>query len=251
MLDQQQSSIAGKVNLFLALDIDEFDKIKVILPSLEANIQGIKVGLEFLYMHGWQKLIEIRQNYQLFIDVKLHDIPNTVAKAVRALVRNCHPNIITVHAAGGGAMLKSAVLEAQEEAYRLSIPAPNLIAVTVLTSLEKNDLNDIGWPNSSLAQVLQLAKLAFNSGVNGVVCSGQEVGLLRAVLGPKIRLIVPGIRPDGDAAFDQKRITTPTQAILDGATDLVVGRPIINASNPPRAAQLIQQQITDAVCRRV
>jgi len=235
-------------NLFVALDIHDPEQINPILQKLSNHIQGIKIGLEFLYAIGWEKMKEVREKnpYQLFLDVKLHDISHTVARAIDGLIKNCQPDLITVHASGGSAMVKAAVESAHEAADKYRVRCPDLIAVTLLTSLEKSDLEDLGSFASSLDQSLRLANLAYQSGVQGVVCSGLEVGFLKAVFGPALRLVVPGVRPSLQQAVDQKRIITPRQAIIEGATDLVVGRPILQAANPAEAAQAIQFEIQQA-----
>lgn len=244
--------LMSATKLFLALDIHDPAQIKPIFQKFTGpfsnSIQGVKIGLEFLYTIGWEKIQEIRQknSYQLFLDVKLHDIPNTVARAVDGLIKNCQPNLITVHASGGSAMLKAAVESAQEAADKYGVHCPDLIAVTVLTSLEKKDLEDLGCFSSSLDQTLRLATLAYQNGMKGIVCSGLEVGVLKACFGDELRLVVPGVRPFLQHAVDQKRIITPKQAILEGATDLVIGRPILQADHPGQAAQAIQLEMQQA-----
>jgi orotidine-5'-phosphate decarboxylase len=173
-----------------------------------------------------------------FLDLKLHDIPNTVAGGIRAVVALA-PTYITLHASGGRAMMAAAVQEVASQAARLGVPRPRLLGVTVLTSLDGADLAATGVEADPAAQVQRLAGLARDSGLDGVVCSPLEIASLRRQCGPDFVLMVPGIRPAGSAANDQKRATTPRQAMALGATSLVVGRPICQAADPRAAAEAI------------
>ena len=173
---------------------------------------------------------------------KFHDIPNTVAGAVRAAMA-MHPRIINVHAAGGPAMLAAAAQACREAAEDHEIERPLLLAVTVLTSLDEKDLAAIGQIGPVPAQVVRLAKLAQEQGCDGVVCSPQEIGLLREEIGEDLKLLTPGIRPAWAASGDQKRIMTPSDAVHCGADYLVIGRPITGAPNPAEAAERIAEEL--------
>jgi orotidine-5'-phosphate decarboxylase len=176
-----------------------------------------------------------------FLDLKLHDIPNTVAGGIRAVVE-LEPTYITLHVQGGRAMLQAAVAEAAGQAARLGVTRPKLLGVTVLTSLDRSDLEATGVPADPSDQVLRLAALAQQSGLDGVICSPLEIAALRAACGPDFVLMVPGIRPVGSDANDQKRAMTPRQAVDLGATHLVVGRPIYKADDPRGAAEAIARE---------
>jgi orotidine-5'-phosphate decarboxylase len=176
-----------------------------------------------------------------FLDLKLHDIPNTVAGGIRAVVELA-PTFITIHASGGKEMLKAAVAEAGGQAAKHNVPRPKLLGVTVLTSLDRSDLEATGVDADPSDQVLRLAGLARESGLDGVICSPLEIAALRKQCGPDFVLMVPGIRPVGSAVNDQKRAMTPRQAVDLGATNLVVGRPIYQAADPRAAAEAIARE---------
>ncbi|MEC8099462.1 MAG: orotidine-5'-phosphate decarboxylase, partial [Pseudomonadota bacterium] len=176
------------------------------------------------------------------LDLKLHDIPNTVAAAVRTLVPLA-PTYLNVHAAGGAEMMAGAARAAGSAADEAKVIRPKMLAVTVLTSLSDADLNDIGVNGTPREQVLRLATLAAKNGMDGVVCSAEEVELLRREMGPNFNLVVPGIRPAGAAQHDQKRMMTPEAAIAAGADILVIGRAITQNPDPGRAAQAIADSL--------
>jgi orotidine-5'-phosphate decarboxylase len=196
--------------------------------------------MELYYAAGNSIVHQLRdRGFSVFLDLKLHDIPNTVAGAVRS-VTEAGASLLTIHAAGGGAMMSAA-------AEAASAPgSPRLLAVTVLTSMDANELAGIGITTSPAEQVLRLARLAQASGIEGMVCSAEEVATLRKETGPNTLLVIPGIRPAGSAIEDQKRIATPTQAIAHGASMLVVGRPITRATDPVVAAQAVLEEIEQA-----
>jgi len=200
------------------------------------------LGLEFFAAHGPAGVAEIgRRGADLFLDLKLHDIPNTVAAAVRACLP-LRPLLLTVHAAGGPAMLRAAA----DAAATAGEDRPRIIAVTVLTSLDDDDLGRVGQWGPALDQARRLAVLARESGADGVVCSPHEAAALRAECGDGFDLVVPGIRPAGAAAGDQKRVMTPAQALAAGADYLVIGRPITAAPDPAAAARAIVADLTTA-----
>lgn len=196
---------------------------------------GVKLGSAFFAAHGPDGVRRVcPAQVPLFLDLKFHDIPNTVAQAVRAACAAVRPRALTVHAAGGEAMLAAAAAAAREAAA-----PPVVLAVTVLTSLDGEDLARAGVADGVPAQVRRLARLAVGAGCGGLVCAPSEVADLRSMIGGDIRLVVPGIRPAGSAADDQKRVMTAAQAIAAGADDLVVGRPITEAADPRAAAASI------------
>jgi orotidine-5'-phosphate decarboxylase len=214
-------------------------------------VGGIKLGLEFFLAHGAPGVryafpAPVRATgVGFFLDLKLHDIPNTVAGGMRAVVE-LEPTFITIHTAGGTAMMKSAVEAAASEARRLGVERPRLLGVTVLTSLDKADLAAIGVASDTAEQAKRLALLARDAGLDGVICSPHEVAALRAACGKDFVLMVPGIRPAGASVGDQKRVMTPRQAVDIGANHLVIGRPITEAADPAAAARAIAQELAAA-----
>ncbi len=240
-----QIDLAPADRLAVALDFpDEHEALKLV-DRLGQTCQWYKVGMELYYTAGNRIVQQLRdRGFSVFLDLKLHDIPNTVAGAVRSATQ-AGASLLTIHASGGAAMMQAA-------AEAASAPgSPRLLAVTVLTSMDANELAGIGITASPAEQVLRLAKLAQASGIDGMVCSPEEVDLLRRETGPDSLLVIPGIRPAGSAVpgvfgDDQKRIATPAQAIARGASMLVVGRPIARAQDPAAAARAILQEIADA-----
>jgi orotidine-5'-phosphate decarboxylase len=229
-----------KDRLVVALDFaDEHEALKLV-DKLGQTCQWYKVGMELYYAAGNRIVRQLRERgFNIFLDLKLHDIPNTVVGAVRSAAK-AGASLLTIHASGGEAMMTAA-------AEAASAPgSPRLLAVTVLTSMDANQLAGIGISASPAEQVFRLAKLAQRSGIDGMVCSPEEVAILRRETGPKTLLVIPGIRPAGSAVGDQKRVATPAQAIRDGASLLVVGRPITRASDPAAAAQAILNEIAGA-----
>jgi orotidine-5'-phosphate decarboxylase len=214
-----------------------------------AVVGGIKLGLEFFLAHGAQgvrqafpEAVRARHRTGFFLDLKLHDIPNTVAGGIRA-VAGLQPTFITIHAAGGAAMLRAAAEEAATQAAKAGTQRARLLGVTVLTSLDASDLAAAGVGGSPTDQALRLAQLARESGLDGVICAPQELGALRAECGEDFLLVTPGIRPAGSAAGDQKRVTTPAEAMRLGASRLVIGRPITEAGDPHDAAAAIAAEL--------
>ncbi len=224
--------------LIVALDVPSLAEARVLAGKLDGVCRWVKVGLE-LYLAAGDAVVEELANrgYSVFLDLKFHDIPNTVAGAVRSAAK-LGASLLTIHAAGGPAMLAAAV-----EAAAGSANAPRLLAVTVLTSMDAVQLAAIGMDRSTGEQVQLLARLAQANGVDGLVCSAEEVPALRRELGRDLQLVVPGIRPTGAAVGDQKRVATPADAIRAGASMLVVGRPITQAADPAQAARAILDEI--------
>ena len=210
-------------------------------------VGGIKLGLEFFLAHGAPGVryafpTPVRATgVGFFLDLKLHDIPNTAAGGIRA-VAELAPTFITIHSSGGRDMLKAVVEEAGTQAAKHGVPRAKLLGVTVLTSLDRSDLEATGIHADPSDQVLRLAALARECGLDGVICSPLEITALRKQCGPDFVLMVPGIRPAGSAANDQKRVMTPRQAVDLGATNLVVSRPIYQAADPRAAAEAIARE---------
>ena len=229
--------------IFVPLDTPDLDKALTLARALVGLVGGVKIGKEFFTALGPAGVDRVTAlGMPLFLDLKFHDIPNTVAGAVRSAVR-LGPAILNVHAAGGRAMMAAAAKAAHDEAAALGAPRPLVLGVTVLTSLDEHDLTDIGVSGGTEAQVVRLATLARDSGLDGVVCSGEEIAPLRQALGPDVKLLVPGIRPSWAAAGDQKRILTPAEAVSRGADYLVIGRAITDAADPVAAARRIADEL--------
>jgi len=210
----------------------------VLAQLLKPHVGGVKLGLEFYGANGPDGVRAIvSAGAPVFLDLKLHDIPNTVAGAMKALAP-IGAAIINVHASGGAAMMRAAA----DAARTVERPA-KIIAVTVLTSLEDRDLPDVGVSDTALNQAVRLATLSKDSGLDGVVCSPHEITAVRAACGPKFLIVTPGLRPAGGALGDQKRVMTPRQAVEAGADILVIGRPITGAADPVEAAKQIAADI--------
>ena len=226
-----------KQRLAVALDYPDVESALKLVDTLGDTCQWFKVGMELYYAAGNALVQQLRKRgFDVFLDLKLHDIPNTVAGAVRSATQ-AGAGLLTIHASGGAAMMSAAAEAA------LAPGSPRLLAVTVLTSMDANELGGIGITATPAEQVLRLAKLAQQSGIDGMVCSPEEVAAVRAATTPDTLLVIPGIRPTGSAIGDQKRIATPAQAIADGASMLVVGRPITRAPDPAAATRAILQEI--------
>lgn len=217
--------------IYVAIDTPDLARAKALAQQVRNHVGGIKLGLEFFSANGRSGVREMASiGLPIFLDLKLHDIPNTVAKAIQAL-RPLEPAILTVHGAGGRAML--------EDAKAAAPMGTKVVAVTVLTSLDNEDLAAIGVGGDPHDQVERLTLLAKESGIDGVVCSGNEVAAARK-LWPDGFFVVPGVRPSGGASGDQKRVMTPRKALDAGASILVIGRPITQAEDPDAAARAIE-----------
>ncbi len=224
--------------IFCALDTTDLNRARDLAHDLVGKVGGLKIGKEFFTAHGPAGVRKvIPEGMPLFLDLKFHDIPNTVAGAVRAALPLA-PAMLNVHAAGGTTMMAAAREAAGDSADR-----PWVLGVTVLTSLDAQDLAATGVSGTPEDQVLRLATLAQGAGLDGVVCSAREISALRATCGPDFKLVVPGIRPAGSATGDQKRTMTPAEALERGADVLVIGRPISSADNPAEAAQTISSSL--------
>lgn len=232
-------SIAPKDRIYVALDTPDVEAAIAMTRQLAGHVGGVKLGKEFFVANGPDAARAVGGlGMPVFLDLKFHDIPNTVAGAIRSALP-LDPAILNVHAMGGSAMMKAA----KQTLDSGSGSAPMLIAVTVLTSLGDEDLAELGVAASAEDQVVRLAKLTKACGLDGVVCSPREIGPIRAACGDDFKLVVPGIRPTWSATGDQKRITTPADAVAAGADYLVIGRPITSADDPVQAAQMIADEI--------
>jgi orotidine-5'-phosphate decarboxylase len=231
--------------LIVALDVPNADEAERLIDELYELDVIFKIGMESLY--GYPERIfsycEAR-DVRYFVDAKLHDIPRTVAAAIKALVRP-GAHIINVHALGGIEMMRAAVEASQERAAELGLSAPHIFAVTILTSHAAADLAELGLHGGSGENVTRLAALARDSGCSGVVCSAHEARDLKNFFGDDFLALTPGIRPSGTAHGDQKRVMTPAMAVAAGADYLVVGRPITEAPNPLEAARAILGEMHD------
>jgi orotidine-5'-phosphate decarboxylase len=223
--------------LIVALDTVIIDRASAWASAVAPHAGLFKLGLEFFLANGAAGFAAI-VGAPIFLDLKLHDIPNTVAGGVRAVLP-LHPKMLTVHGAGGAAMIQAA----RQAADVAGPDRPMVLAVTVLTSLGQGDLHALGMAGTPADQVLRLGRLAVEAGADGLVCSPLEVTMLRQALGSAVRLVVPGIRPEGAAVGDQARTMTPSQAVAAGADWIVVGRPITAAADPGRAAADIAASI--------
>ena len=217
--------------VYLALDLPQLDAARALAEKVKAHVGGFKLGLEFFCAHGHHGVHELAHlGLPIFLDLKLHDIPNTVAGAMQA-IHVLEPAIVTVHASGGRAMMEDAKAAASDGC--------KVVAVTMLTSLDENDLARTGVSGSAHDQVMRLAELAEAAGLDGIVCSGHEVAAVHRQWRDGY-FVVPGLRPAGKASGDQKRVVTPRQARDDGASVLVIGRPISRADDPVQAAREIE-----------
>ena len=231
--------------IIVALDVGSREEALPLIRQLE-GVEIFKVGLKLFTAEGPSLLREVKiLRKKIFLDLKLHDIPNTVAEAVKAAVKH-GAHMLTIHSSGGREMMEKAVEAAEKEAEKEGTDRPLLLAVTILTSLKGDELQEIGMPADTSTQVLRLAKLAREAGVDGIVCSPQEIEIIRKEIGKDLLVVVPGIRPSWAVADDQKRIMTPSLAIQKGADYLVIGRPIIAAPSPQEAFIKILDELRDS-----
>jgi len=225
--------------IFCALDTSDLDQAIQWASAIGPITGGLKVGMEFVNSFGPQGIESIQNaspDAALFIDLKFHDIPNTVAGAVKTTCARFSPAYLNVHAAGGKKMM-----EAAKDACGAHT---KLLAVTILTSLSDEETNAIGYDRAISEQVVKMAQLTKSSGLDGIVCSSKEIEIIRQSCGASFETMVPGIRPQGSNAQDQKRIMTPQEAITKGATNIVIGRPITGAPDPAKAAQDIIESLS-------
>jgi len=234
----------AKEKLIVALDVDSRARAMELVNNLVGEVGLFKVGMELFYAEGPGMIRDITAaGAKVFLDLKLHDIPNTVGRAARVLARY-GAAIINVHAAGGRDMMRAARESAAEEAQKHDVPTPMVVAVTVLTSIDQDAFNnDMGLLGAIKDRVRAWALLTRESGLDGVVCSPKEIALVREACGPDFKIITPGIRPAGAELGDQRRIMTPSDAVHAGASYIVVGRPITGAPDPVAAAGAISEEL--------
>lgn len=229
--------------LIVALDFSDLSEAERMVKTLSPEVKLFKVGKELFTAAGPRAVEMIRSNGGgVFLDLKFHDIPNTVGAACEAAVRQ-NVMLLNVHASGGKAMLFQAVKSVHQTAEKMGCVPPILLGVTVLTSLTDADLLDVGISRKLSTQVERLAELCQECGLDGVVASGQEIDLIRRVTGPDFRIVTPGVRPVWAAHGDQKRIVTPKEAVERGADYIVVGRPITQNADPRAAAKKVLEEI--------
>ena len=220
--------------IICALDFDDFSKAENFIKAVDYDIV-FKVGMEFFYrfgIDGIRKISNLKKNIKIFLDLKLHDIPNTVERAIYPLVTNVRPYMLTIHIAGGKKMLKNAVFAVSEASNNSNIQKPLLLGVTVLTSLNNKDLQEMGHAISVTKTVENYSNIAKKANLDGIVCSPLEVKLVKNMHGNSLKVITPGIRIEKSSNDDQSRFLLPKQAFNMGADYIVMGRPLINASDP-------------------
>lgn len=228
--------------VFCAIDRPDLEGALMLGRTLTGAVGGLKVGLEFITANGPDGVRQIVDlGLPVFLDVKFHDIPNTVYGAVRS-AGDLGVSMMTLHVSGGEAMLEAAV----EAASSIDGHRPLLLGVSVLTSMDDHDLDAVGINSSVATQVMRLAELAQDAGLDGLICSPKEILPLKERFGSALKLVVPGIRPKGSVSADQKRTLTPADAIMAGADHLVIGRPITEAADPRKAAEAIMLEIDAA-----
>mgnify|MGYP001182948775 FL=1 len=231
--------------IFVALDLTDVEEARLLARKLSGRVGGFKLGLEFFAANGPDAVRAIVDSgLKVFLDLKFHDIPNTVAGAVRSATAT-GASILNVHASGGLDMMRAAAAAATEGAAMHGVARPIVVAVTVLTSMDEVDLEAVGQRKPPHDQVIRLAELTKSAGLDGVVCSPEEAAAVGDSCGDSFVRIVPGIRPSWSATNDQKRFTTPKQALSDGASYLVIGRPITQAEDPVEAAFRIAAELED------
>lgn len=226
----------------IALDMNERGRLMALAEALRGEVETVKIGLEAFIRMGPEVVTALSDmGYRVFVDLKLHDIPNTVRGAVRALV-HLGAFMITVHASGGRAMLEAAVEAASEEAEAAHLDVPIILGVTLLTSLDDGDAAEIGWQGGAAQTTASLARLGWECGLRGIVASAKEAQALREELGPGAIIVTPGIRGAGSQRQDQARTASPREALSAGADYLVVGRPITGASDPVKALRELREE---------
>jgi orotidine-5'-phosphate decarboxylase len=239
--------MAPSVNnrLIIALDVDELERARQLVSLLKGAVGMFKIGKQLFTRYGPQAVAMVQDlGGEVFLDLKFHDIPNTVARAAEEAVRHgvC---MFNVHASGGFGMMQQTVAAVQAGAAALKQRRPLVLGVTVLTSLAAKDLTDLGINGTVAEQVVRLARLARSAGLDGVVASPLEIAMIKKECGRDFLVVTPGVRPAASAAGDQKRVLTPGGAIRNGADYIVVGRPITGAADPLQAAQDIVKEIED------
>ena len=227
--------------IICALDFDNITKAEGFVSSINYDII-FKIGMEFFYSFGIEGVYKIRnlkKNIKLFLDLKLHDIPNTVVKSIYPLVTKAKPYMLTLHVAGGKKMLKESVAAATKASIEYNIKKPLLLGVTVLTSLSSKDFKEMGHSILIEDCVKNYSKIAINANLDGIVCSPLEVKLVKKLHGDNLKLVTPGIRLKKDFYDDQSRFLTPKEAFKMGSDFIVMGRPLINAKDPNKVIEKI------------
>ena len=231
--------------LIVALDVNTMEKVQQLVEALGDSVSYYKVGMELFYSVGNPVITYLRsQGKNIFLDLKLHDIPSTVGQSLAALT-GLGISMLNVHASGGPIMMAAAAEAVKSKANAMGIERPKLIAVTVLTSINSDEWNALGYNLDLSKQVVHLAKLAQSAGLDGVVASPHEAAQIRNACGDEFIIVTPGIRPSGTAINDQSRIAIPASALKNGAHHLVIGRPITSARDPRQTAQAILQEMRD------
>ncbi len=228
-----------KDKVIIALDVNTLKEEERLLNILSPHVQIFKIGMELFYSCGL-KAIELVKKYDrdIFLDIKFHDIPNTVCQSSKAAVR-FGVLMFNVHASGGMDMMQEAVEGAEEESEKLGISRPKILGVTVLTSMDSEALKKTGINKSPEEQVLNLARLAKDAGLDGVVASPEEISVIRKAMGKDFLIVTPGVRPEGSDSGDQKRVATPKEAFQRGADYIVIGRPVTKAKDPVKVLESI------------
>ena len=236
--------MAKEGKIIVALDVNNIAELEKLVDKLRSVVKIFKIGSELFTSCGFQAIDVVRRKGgKVFLDLKFHDIPNTVAKASRAITRQ-GIHMFTVHAIGGLEMMEQAVEASRDEANRLKSPPPLILGVTILTSLGAKDMPLVGIQGTVSDEVLRLAKLAEKAGLSGVIASPQELPVLRKNLKKDFLIVTPGVRPLWSQKNDQERVATPKEAVENGADYLVIGRPIIAAEDPKAAAEKIISEIS-------
>ncbi len=231
--------------LIVALDVHNMETVQQLVEQLGDSVSYYKVGMELFYSVGSQVITYLRQqNKDIFLDLKLHDIPNTVGQGLATLTQ-LGATMLNVHASGGFAMMQAAARAVKNKADEMQVQRPKLIAVTVLTSMNADEWSALGYNADLSQQVIHLSQLAQKAGMDGVVASPQEAAQIQAVCGNEFIIVTPGIRPNGAAIDDQSRIATPSRALKNGAHHLVIGRPITAAVNPRQAVKDILREMRE------
>lgn len=237
------AKIQAQDQLFVALDYADATAALELVDTLGSTIQCYKVGMELFYATGPSIIQELQErNKTIFLDLKLHDIPNTVAQGLKSLLRQ-GVQVLTIHTIGGYKMMNEAVRQVRQLAEELQLTAPKIIGITVLTSMDEAQWAQLGYTMPIAEEVIRLARLAKEAGLDGVVSSPLEAAAIRRACGDDFMIITPGIRPAGSGIDDQARIATPQMALANGASALVIGRPITKAACPKEAAHNILQEM--------
>jgi orotidine-5'-phosphate decarboxylase len=235
--------------IIVALDIDDIEAVRDFTVRAGNSVQYLKVGMKLFTKYGPPLILELMEKkYKIFLDLKYHDIPNTVEGACREAVK-LGVSMFTVHCGGGREMLKAAVFGTADEAQKLGVKKPLVLGVTVLTSIDDKALKEIGYSEPVEKTVMHFAGTAISEGIDGIVCSPMEVAKLKKSISKKFIAVIPGIRPEASKSDDQKRVATPESAIKDGADFLVIGRPIYASAEPQKVMEAINKSISGLIVK--